>query len=83
MRSTPSWIGMESISFIVFLLWTQSVAMPETACSCLEIYEEGITNKCPLVPLVLVEYNDVVLCITWKIFERKVIKENSLTRNWN
>lgn len=43
--------------------------MPETAHSCLEIYEEGITNK---YPLVLIGYNDVELCITRMVLKGKL-----------
>lgn len=62
---------MESI-YLFFLLWAQSGTMPETAHSYVEIYEKGIANKCPVV---LMGYNDVVLSISWKVFERKVIKK--------
>lgn len=58
---------MESYACIegFFPLRAQSVAMPETAHSCLEMYEERITNT---YPLVLIGYADVVLCMTQMVF---------------
>lgn len=42
--------------------------MPDTAISCLEMYEEEITNT---YLLVLIGYTDVGLSVTWKVLEGK------------